>query len=177
LKVNVTEGTTGTNQAVVRMSNDTTYNSNAFGLIVKKYQQDKHGRWFYSDTGNFQDTDADFKMFKESNESMFERLSNFNGDSIIFPSSAAMGKAALPRRFAEWLAQEIYDRYGLFTVVKPNPKYEGKYGIYIYENKGTINIYSKEGFTNLSNFDERPFKAKVSMQFGEVNVNSVEHAF
>jgi hypothetical protein len=37
LKLNVTEGTTGTNQAVVRMSDDTTYNPNAFGLIVKKY--------------------------------------------------------------------------------------------------------------------------------------------
>jgi hypothetical protein len=53
LKVNVTEGTTGTNQAVVRMSDDTTYNPNAFGLIVKKYQQDNHGRWFYDDKGNF----------------------------------------------------------------------------------------------------------------------------
>jgi len=53
LKVNVTEGTTGTNQAVVRMSDDTTYNPNAFGLVVKKYQQDNHGRWFYDDNGNF----------------------------------------------------------------------------------------------------------------------------
>ena len=177
LKVNVTEGTTGTNQAVVRMSDDTTYNPNAFGLIVKKYQQDNHGRWFYDDKGNFQDTDADFTMFKEANEAMFDRLSSFDGDTIVFPASAAMGKAALPKRFAEWLAQELYERYGLFTVVKPNPKYTGKFGVYIYENTGTINIYSKAGNTNLSNFEARPYHTQVSKTYPAVDVNHVEHAF
>lgn len=177
LKVNVTEGTTGTNQAVVRMSDDTTYNPNAFGLVVKKYQQDKHGKWFYDDKGNFQDTDADFTMFKEANEAMFDRLSSFDGDTIVFPASAAMGKAALPKRFAEWLAQELYERYGLFTVVKPNPKYTGKFGIYIYENTGTINVYSKEGNTNLSNFEARPYRTQVSKTYPAVDVNHVEHAF
>ena len=177
LKVNVTEGTTGTNQAVVRMSDDTTYNPNAFGLIVKKYQQDNHGRWFYDDKGNFQDTDADFSMFKEANEAMFDRLSSFDGDTIVFPASAAMGKAALPKRFAEWLAQELYERYGLFTVVKPNPKYPGKFGIYIYENTGIINVYSKAGNTNLSNFEARPYHTQVSKTYPAVDVNHVEHAF
>lgn len=177
LKVNVTEGTTGTNQAVVRMSDDTTYNPNAFGLIVKKYQQDNHGRWFYDDKGNFQDTDADFTMFKQANEAMFDRLSSFDGDTIVFPASAAMGKAALPKRFAEWLAQELYGRYGLFTVVKPNPKYTGKFGVYIYENTGTINVYSKVGNTNLSNFEARPYRTQVSKTYPAVDVNHVEHAF
>jgi hypothetical protein len=177
LKLNVTEGTTGTNQAVVRMSDDTTYNPNAFGLVVKKYQQDNHGRWFYDDNGNFQDTDADFTMFKEANEAMFDRLSSFDGDTIVFPASAAMGKAALPKRFAEWLAQELYERYGLFTVVKPNPKYAGKFGIYIYENTGTINVYSKGGNTNLSNFEARPYRTQVSKIYPAVDVNHVEHAF
>lgn len=177
LKLNVTEGTTGTNQAVVRMSDDTTYNPNSFGLIVKKYQQDNHGRWFYDDNGNFQDTDADFTMFKEANEAMFDRLSSFDGDTIVFPASAAMGKAALPKRFVEWLAQELYERYGLFTVVKPNPKYTGKFGVYIYENTGTINVYSKAGNTNLSNFEARPYRTQVSKTYPAVDVNHVEHAF
>jgi hypothetical protein len=35
LTTNVSEGKTGTNQAVVRMSDSNTYNDNAFGLIVK----------------------------------------------------------------------------------------------------------------------------------------------
>ena len=177
LKLNVTEGTTGTNQAVIRMSDDTTYNPNAFGLVVKKYQQDNHGRWFYDDNGNFKDTDADFTMFKEANEAMFDRLSSFDGDAIVFPASAAMGKAALPKRFAEWLAQELYERYGLFTVVKPNLKYTGKFGIYIYENTGTINVYSKAGNTNLSNFEARPYHTQVSKTYPAVDVNHVEHAF
>ena len=177
LKLNVTEGTTGTNQAVVRMSDDTTYNPNAFGLVVKKYQQDNHGRWFYDDTGNFQDTDADFTMFKEANKAMFDRLSSFDGDTIVFPASAAMGKAALPKRFAEWLAQELYERYGLFAVVKPNPKYTGKFGVYIYENTGTINVYSKAGNTNLSNFEARSYRTQVSRTYPAVDVNHVEHAF
>lgn len=177
LKLNVTEGTTGTNQAVVRMSDDTTYNPNAFGLIVKKYQQDNHGRWFYDDKGNFQDNEADFTMFKDANEAMFDRLSSFDGDTIVFPASAAMDKAALPKRFAEWLAQELYERYGLFTVVKPNLKYTGKFGIYIYENTGTINVYSKAGNTNLSNFEARPYRTQVSKTYPAIDANHVEHAF
>lgn len=182
----VSEGSSGTNQAVVRMSDANTYNQNAFGLIVKLNQQDETGKWAYGDNANFTDSDAMFNAFKKYNTEMFDRLDVFDCDEIIFPQSAAMGKAALPKRFAEWLAQELYDRYGLFTVVAPNNKYSGKYGIYIYPASDKINIkhpqdnyiYSTQmPYTNLSNFAERPFKTKLRNGGQIVDVDSVEQAF
>lgn len=182
----VSEGSSGTNQAVVRMSDANTYNKNAFGLIVKLNQQDETGKWAYDDKANFTDSDTMFNAFKKYNTEMFDRLDEFDCDEIIFPQTAAMGKAALPKRFAEWLAQELYDRYGLFTVVAPNGKYAGKYGVYIYPASSKINIkqqysdykYSTEmPYTNLSNFAERPFKTKLRNGGNIVDVKSVEHAF
>jgi hypothetical protein len=124
-----------------------------------------------------------FNAFKKYNTEMFDRLDAFDCDEIVFPQSAAMGKAALPKRFAEWIAQELYDRYGLFTVVAPNNKYSGKYGVYIYPASDKVNIkhpsdnyiYSTQmPYTNLSNFAERPFKTKLRNGGQIVDVDSVE---
>lgn len=187
LTTKVTEGKSGTNQAVVRMSDSNTYNENAFGLIVKLVQQDTDGKWVFDASGNFQDSDSAFSVFKRVNTEMFDRLDQYDCDNIIFPQSAAMGKAALPKRFAEWLAQELYMRYGLFTTVAPNTKYgHGWYGIYIYPQSDKINIKHPSDkyeysiampYTNLSNFATRPFKTKLYNGGLIHDVNSVEHAF
>jgi hypothetical protein len=34
---------------------------------------------------------------------MFDRLENSDYDKVVFPFEIALGKAALPRRFAKWL--------------------------------------------------------------------------
>jgi hypothetical protein len=51
----------------------------------------------------FKDTDEDFEMFKDLNEDMFASLEQSPNKVIIFPQQIALGKAALPKRFAEWL--------------------------------------------------------------------------
>lgn len=124
----------GTNQAGVRATTSGTYgrqniNSNAFGIIVKKYQQDKSGRFIASE-GQFKDTDADFELFKTANLDMFKRLEESGLKKIMWPSQMGLGKAALPQRFAEWLQGELGSRFGIVSEIQKNPRadYEG-YGL------------------------------------------------
>lgn len=126
----------GTNQAGVRASTSSTYgsnniNSNAFGIVVKKYQQDESGR-FIAGKGQFKDTDADFELFKATNLDMFKRLEESGLKKIMWPSQMGLGKAALPQRFAEWLQGELNRRFGIVSEVQKNNKagYEG-YGLQI----------------------------------------------
>lgn len=124
----------GTNQAGVRASTSGTYgrqniNSNAFGIIVKKYQQDKSGKFIASE-GQFKDTDTDFELFKAANLDMFKRLEESGLEKIMWPSQMGLGKAALPQRFAEWLQKELDSRFGIVSEIQKNPRtdYEG-YGL------------------------------------------------
>ena len=82
---------------------DPAYNNpNAYGIVVKKYQQNANGR-FVAKEGQFQDTDEDFALFVKLNEDMFKRLSKSSNKKIVFPTQMGLGKAALPKRFVEWL--------------------------------------------------------------------------
>lgn len=132
IKLNVTANS---NQAGIRMKDDSTANSNAYGLVVKKNQQDNDGKFIHQE-GTFKDTDEDFNMFVTLNEHMFNRLEASDNKEIVFPSKIALGRAALPKRFAEWLQQQLKDRYGLdYDIVEHESnsknekyKYEG-YGL------------------------------------------------
>ena len=91
-------------------------NPNAVGIVTKKYYTYKENRnssnkeqW----NANFQDTDADFELFKKINLEQFAKLDKF--DSKIFPDSFANSLAVIPNRFALWLQNELKTRYGLVT--------------------------------------------------------------
>ena len=129
-KINVSD-VNGTNQAGIRTDARGNISKNAFGIVVKKFQQDANGR-FIAKEGQFQDTDADFELFKSLNEDMFNRLEKSGLNQIVFPSQMALGKAALPLRFVNWLAKELYDRYGITSTIEENTRadYEG-YGLHI----------------------------------------------
>lgn len=140
----------GTNQAGIRASSSNTYgrtniNPNAFGIVVKKYQQKIGEDTFLTKEGQFQDTEEDFELFKSLNTDMFDRLENSDYDKIIFPSEMALGKAALPERFIEWLQEELKNRFGVSSTIQENTKkgYEG-YGLVlnsIQEAKGKSDLY------------------------------------
>lgn len=116
--LNVSSSKSRTNQAVIRTSPTGELNKNAFGLVVKKYQQNSDGV-FVMEEGFFKDTDEDFALFTTLNEEMFDRLAKDN-KPIVFPSSVAMGKAALPKRFADWLQNELKVRFNINSDIKTN---------------------------------------------------------
>lgn len=129
-KLNVSD-VNGTNQAGIRTDAKGNISPNAYGIVVKKYQQDKNGR-FVAKEGQFQDTDKDFNLFTALNKDMFKRLSESSNKEIKFPSQMALGKAALPLRFAKWLQNELSTRFGIDSTIEKNTKagYEG-YGLKI----------------------------------------------
>lgn len=125
----------GTNQAGIRASSYNTYGAiniskNAFGIIVKKYQQKLSQSSFLSKEGQFEDTDSDFELFKQLNLHMFNNLNSFNAENIVLPNQIALGKAALPLRFAEWLKKELSERFNANFIIEKNTRadYDG-YGI------------------------------------------------
>lgn len=142
-KLNVSD-VNGTNQAGIRTDTKGNISSNAYGIVVKKYQQDKNGR-FVAKEGQFQDTDEDFNLFTALNKDMFKRLSESSNKEIKFPSQMALGKAALPLRFTEWLQNELSTRFGIDSTIEKNTKagYEG-YGLKIgtkqSEEKNTTSV-------------------------------------
>lgn len=125
----------GTNQAGIRASSYNTYGAtniskNAFGIIVKKYQQKLSQSSFLSKEGQFEDTDSDFKLFKQLNLHMFNNLNNFNAENIVLPNQIALGKSALPLRFVKWLKEELSKRFNANFIIEKNTRadYDG-YGI------------------------------------------------
>ena len=120
----------GTNQAGIRTDSNGNISPNAFGIVVKKYQQKIGQRYFLQKEGQFQDNTEDFNLFKRLNEDMFSRLENSGLKQIVFPFQIAKGKAALPERFVDWLQQELFNRYGIQSKKARNTKvgYEG-YGL------------------------------------------------
>ena len=125
----------GTNQAGIRASSYNTYGAtniskNAFGIIVKKYQQKLSQSSFLSKEGQFEDTDSDFELFKQLNLHMFNNLNSFNAENIVLPNQIALGKSALPLRFAEWLKEELSKRFNANFIIEKNTRadYDG-YGI------------------------------------------------
>ena len=65
-KLNVSD-VNGTNQAGIRTDSKGNISPNAYGIVVKKYQQDANGR-FVAAEGQFQDTEEDFKLFVSLNK-------------------------------------------------------------------------------------------------------------
>ena len=133
-KINVSD-VRGTNQAGIRTDSEGNISENAFGIVVKKYQQNEDGK-FVAQEGTFKDNDEDFTIFQMLNEDMFDKLEQSGLNKIVFPSQIAMGKSALPKKFADWLANELYNRYRVKATVterEENDKgYEG-YGLIINE--------------------------------------------
>lgn len=127
-KLNVSD-VNGTNQAGIRTDNKGNISLNAYGIVVKKYQQDANGR-FVAKEGQFQDTDEDFNLFVSLNEDMFRRLSESSNKKIVFPTQMGLGKAALPKRFAEWLQSKLSTRFGINSTIEKNQRadYDG-YGL------------------------------------------------
>lgn len=147
------------NSAALRARSENDVRYNAIGLTVKKYQQKLSSKGFLAKEGQFQDTDTDFAIFKALNRHAIARIKKGmeNGaiDTIIFPRQMALGRAALPYRFAEWLLMELNDAFDAGLTIEDNiqrtsnPDYEG-YGL----NLETAN------FTNSKEDDGRPVEDK-----------------
>ena len=131
VKLNVSD-VKGTNQAGIRTDDSGNISENAFGIIVKKYQQKEGKAKFLTQEGSFEDTEEDKALFQSLNRDMFKRLQESGLKKIMLPSKIAMGKAALPYDFAEWLQQELEERFGIISTIQENPnsEYEG-YGLNI----------------------------------------------
>lgn len=141
-KINVSD-VSGTNQAGIRTDNNGNISQNAYGIVVKKYQQDANGR-FVAKEGQFQNTEEDFKLFTSLNEDMFDRLSKSSNKEIVFPTQMGLGKAALPLRFAEWLKNELENRFRIVSKIEKNTRadYDG-FGLKLLSVKQSQNSESE----------------------------------
>lgn len=127
--LNVSSGSTGTNQACIRTDEKGNISPNAFGLVVKVSQQDQFGRWLTQE-GCFRDNQGDIMSFKSWVNHMFARIDKTK--PIVFPASIALGKAALPKEAAEWLNLQLLSRFNIKSTVQKNTRagYNG-YGLSI----------------------------------------------
>lgn len=128
-QINVGAGKTGTNQACLRTDENGNVSKNAIGLIVKIAQQGPTGNWLARE-GCFQNTRQDINLFKSWNEYIFSTIDP--SKPIVFPSSAGLGKAALPKEAAQWLSDQLLERFNILSTVEKNTNsaYEG-YGVSI----------------------------------------------
>lgn len=128
--LNVSSGSTGTNQACIRTDQNGNISTNAFGLVVKVNQQDESGRWLAQD-GCFKDKQGDIMAFKSWVNHMFSRIDK--SKPIVFPASIALGKASLPKEAAEWLSLQLLSRFNIKSTVQENKNtgYTGGYGLQI----------------------------------------------
>ncbi len=84
------------------------------GTVTSEYEKElqlillnspnKEGKFIHQEVV-FKDTKEDFELFKALNEDVFNRIENSSNKDVVFPANIAIGKAALPKRFAEWLQQ------------------------------------------------------------------------
>ena len=131
LKVNDMAGSATPNTAGIRSINGKTKQPNVFGIVVKKYQQlNGIDSRFVAKEGQFNDTDSDFMIFQAFNRDFFEKLQLSKKKEIVMPGSIALGRAALPLRFAEWLQKEINDRIGVnYSIAKTETAGYDGYGL------------------------------------------------
>ena len=150
-KLNVSD-VNGTNQAGIRTDSKGNISPNAYGIVVKKYQQDINGK-FVAAEGQFQDTEEDFKLFVSLNEDMFQRLSESKNTKVVFPTQMGLGKAALPKRFAEWLQSELSTRFGINSTIEKNQRedYDG-YGLKINSISSTTSNNDINNTDNTNNY-------------------------
>lgn len=113
--------------ALVRTDSNGDPNPNAVGLVIKKNAQNENGV-FIDEEGYFQDNDKDFDAFVAANQRALDRIKELlegkdhKYTKISMVSSLATEKAALPRRFAEKLAEMLEKELGIFTQLVPNGK-------------------------------------------------------
>lgn len=97
-------------------------NPNAIGIVTKKYYVYAEDRATSKVTGgwnqDFQNTEADFDLFKKVNLEQFAKIDKF--ENKIFPQGFASDLAKIPTKFAEWLQTELLNRYGLVTELNAN---------------------------------------------------------
>ena len=162
-KLNVSD-VHGTNQAGIRTDSKGNISPNAYGIVVKKYQQDANGN-FVAAEGQFQDTEEDFKLFVSLNEDMFQRLSKSKNTKIVFPTQMGLGKAALPKRFVEWLQSELSTRFGINSTIEKNQRadYDG-YGLKLNSISMTSSVEKVENM-----LDEA-----LSSSFNTPKISSIE---
>ena len=100
-------------------------------LWLKKYQQlNGINSRFVAKEGQFNDTDSDFILFQAFNRDFFEKLQLSKKKEIVMPGSIALGRSALPLRFAEWLQKEINSRLGVnYSIVKTETVGYDGYGL------------------------------------------------
>lgn len=125
--INVSSGSSKSNQACIRTDEQGNVSKNAIGLIVKIAQQGLRGEWL-SDNGCFQNTRESIDSFKQWNEYIFSTIDT--SKPVVFPSQMALGKAALPKEAAQWLSDQLLSRFNILSTVERNTKsgYEG-YGV------------------------------------------------
>lgn len=109
----------GENQAVVRTDHTGAVNKNAYGIVVKLYQQDKDGK-FVAQEGCFKDTAEHKKLFETLNTEVFDALQASENTQMVLPSQIALGKAALPMDFAKWLQQQLRERFNVKSTLMRN---------------------------------------------------------
>lgn len=110
--------------ACIRTDKNGNITPNAFGLVVKGSYQDQNGK-ILNQEGCFRQDQSHFNMFSWCVNDMISKIDKTK--NIVFPQQIALGRAALPRTFADWLQQRLYDEFNLITVVEPNQslKYSG----------------------------------------------------
>ena len=128
-KINVSD-CDGHNQAGIRTGSDGRVTPNAYGIVVKKYQQDDQGR-FVAQEGCFSETREDFEIFKRLNEYSFGSVRE---GRIVFPTQMGLSKSALPLPFARWMQAEVARRFDIVSQIEENGNtwYKG-YGLRITE--------------------------------------------
>lgn len=128
-KINVSD-CRGHNQAGIRTGYDGSVSPNAYGIVVKKYQQDADGS-FVAKEGCFKETQEDFELFKELNTRSFLSIAE---PKVIMPTQMGLSKSAMPRPFVEWMQAELARRFGAVSHIEENKNihYEG-YGLRVTE--------------------------------------------
>lgn len=130
-KLNVGSGKNGTNQACIRTDGNGNLSHNAYGLIVKAFQQDAQGRFVNNTTACIANSPEWIQAFKNINDYILRSIDK--NKPVVFPATIALGKAGLPMECAKWLRKELLDRYNIVSEVEPNlnPGYIGTYGVEI----------------------------------------------
>lgn len=168
-KLNVSD-VNGTNQAGIRTDSKGNISPNAYGIVVKKYQQDANGK-FVAKEGQFQDTDEDFNLFVELNEDMFKRLSESKNTKVVFPTQMGLGKAALPKKFVKWLQNQLSERFGISSTIEKNQRsdYDG-YGLKLNSTSSNNVTIDSEYFnvSNLENSKRQSYAEPITNSWGPI---------
>ena len=120
--------------ALMRTDTSGEANRNAIGIVTKKNAQGKDDK-FLTETGNFEDTDADFNSFIEANKRAIARIKEalLKEDSeykrVVFVKDLALKNAGLPRRFAEALQNMLEKELGIQTQVLVSEFGKGLFGL------------------------------------------------